>query len=62
MIPELETKFVTSGIVIDITDRDSYEDGGLIEKRKEREEKDKKLRAIEVGQVINGDEFKRLLM
>jgi hypothetical protein len=60
MIPELETTFITTGTIIDITDRDTYEDGGAIEKRKERETKDEKIKSISVGQVIDEKEFKSL--
>jgi len=44
LIPELESSFVKKGIVIDIADRDKYEDGGVVEERKITNDKEEKVK------------------
>lgn len=44
LIPELESSFVKNGIVIDIADRDKYEDGGVVQERKITNDKEEKVK------------------
>jgi len=46
LIPELESSFVNKGIVIDISDRDKYEDGGVVEERKLTIDKEQRVRDL----------------
>lgn len=44
LIPELETSFIKEGKIIDINDRDTYEDGGVVEERKITNDKEEKVK------------------
>lgn len=44
LIPELETSFIKEGNIIDINDRDTYEDGGVVEERKITNDKEEKVK------------------
>jgi hypothetical protein len=44
LIPELESSFVKKGTVIDINDRDTYEDGGVVEERKATIDKEQRVK------------------
>lgn len=44
LIPELETSFIKDAKIIDINDRDTYEDGGVVEERKITNDKEEKVK------------------
>lgn len=43
LIPELESTFIKKGEVIDLSDRDKYEDGGIVEERKSNTDKEQRV-------------------
>lgn len=44
LIPELESSFIMKGEVIDINDRDTYEEGGVVDERKTNNDKEEKVK------------------
>ncbi len=62
LIPELESSFVNRGIVIDIADRDKYEDGGVIEERKSNVDKEQRVKNfIDDNDNIDSKELRIIL-
>lgn len=62
LIPELESSFVSKGVVIDIADRDKYEDGGVVEERKITNDKEEKIKKyLDNNNHIDSNKLREIL-
>jgi len=62
LIPELESRFITNAEIIDIADRDKYEDGGVVEKRKAEKSMTERVKEImKEGGEINSRDLREIL-
>lgn len=61
LIPELESSFITKGVIIDINDRDTYEDGGVVQERKTTNDKEEKVKKHLVDNNIDSKILREIL-
>ena len=62
LIPELESSFISRAEIIDISDREKYEDGGVIEKRKTENSITERVQEfMNDGGEINSRDLKEIL-
>jgi hypothetical protein len=62
LIPELESSFISKAEIIDISDRDKYEDGGVVEKRKTEKSMTERVQEfMSEGGEINSHDLREIL-
>ena len=62
LIPELESSFISKAEIIDIADRDKYEEGGVVEKRKTEKSMTERVKEfMNDGGEINSHDLREIL-